>query len=250
MIWVFIACSALFDNGLIEQTCEDIGTCDTAIVVDSALVDDSGAHDGVDTADTGDQNVIFVPNRYHARFFVHIADGDIVPHPDWLTRFEVYAFDQAEGTAFDAEKSCILSLTSSDWTNVVVLSGAYAGYKPVDEQWSYSGRCDEMAPDSLADLQQTFEQYSLLLAFAPLTPEIRARVEMMADAVPTLHLGAFYLKIVDGPNDLLISPGAVFGWAMDEAMGPNYLQMLNLENIASVPNGFHETIALTHHALP
>ena len=48
MIWFVTACAALFDNGLIDQTCENISACDSAEVEETGLNHDSGDAEVVD----------------------------------------------------------------------------------------------------------------------------------------------------------------------------------------------------------
>jgi len=244
------ACAAFFDNGLIDQTCEDIDACDSAISEDTSVPEDSGDSDTGDPSDTAEPEIPFVPNRYHTRFFAPIINGDITTHSNWPVRLEVHAFDQSRGSEFDPDASCVLSLFSNEWNNVVVLSGAYAGFRPVESLWSISGRCNEMDTEDLSELLDEFEQYSLMVAFAPLTPETMAALAEVAEPLPSSNMGAFYLKIVDGPDELLISPGAVFGLAVDQQGNPHPSQKLDLDNVTVAPDGFYETISLTHHALP
>ena len=250
MILTLTACAALFDNGVVDRTCEDLNLCDTAVMDSSSNEVDSGQEDTGDTGDTGSETETFSPNRYHARFFTRLNGGEVVSDPEWPTRLVFYAFAQSDGAEFQIENACVLSLSASNWGSVFILSGSFAGFQPTATDWTLSGRCQEMSSESLSELQDTFSRLIVQLAFAPLTPEVEAAAEILSETPPSDQLASFYLKIVDGPSDLLISPGAVVGWEADNNGVINSAAPLIFEGVSSAPDGFYETIPLTHHALP
>ena len=241
---------AWFDNGLITETCEDLEACDSAVELDTAVENENSDDTAQDTADTGEELLPFTPNRYHARFIARISDGSVVSQSDWLPRIEFLVFDQTEDAVFQAHLACKFTLTSTLWNNVMVFSGTFAGFQPTSPQWTQSGRCDEMNPDTLQSLQLTFEQSVYRVALGPLTPETLPLLTSRQIEILHEQLAVFYLQIVDGPSDLLISPGVVSAWSDDGSNAPDFTQPLILDGVVSPPSGFYESLSLTHHALP
>ena len=250
MFLLFAACVALFDNGHIDSTCEDVGACDTAITDTSVIVEEPVQGDSASIEDTAESEIPFEPNRYHVRFYARLFGGKVYSDSAWPPLVEIHVFSQAEGDDFNPQSSCVLSLSSSLWSTVNVMPEAWVGMRPTQPQWSTSGRCMEMEPEDLASLMTSFEQFSLFFAFGPLSPEIADAANRLPNPVPEPQLAGFYMKIVDGPDDLLISPGAVRGWSSTQEETPDLNNPLLLENSETAPDGFYESIPLTHHALP
>ena len=261
LIAILYSGCAFFDDGHIEQTCEDFAECfpSTETVepdIPSDTSTDTGPQDTEDSS--GDSSQYYIPDRFYAATNVGILNQQASLSSNWENQLLIILTKDDGNLYPHINDSCVVSLTTSTgfWPLDNTIQHTWYGTHPGFNNVTYTPLCNDIEPAFLESTLADIRNAQWKIGFGELTNATRTEFttymqSMLGGENQAMYSYAatLYLQTTWGGSDLVISPGAILSHPLEQQT-INEDEYIVLQNVTAPPDGYYFSYPMFHYAIP